>query len=283
MNENAAWYFGGGDLYDRRLRGQIEELEASVSGAYAQSSRLRSQLAQVQGDLGSKVARLARAFDAFVELSDIRNELAVFTDAAIVRHQARQLLNSVAAGRTPVPPEPPSVPGYWLVPATLALYARLNGESAEASRQAEAAVELDGERARLFLAAATRLAGPVDLPAAELFAVLPAGRGPVPWGRRKVWVAAAQGAFGPTGQELLTSALTRAVTETLGPASGAGEQPPSLVGPIAPASSARPAGDGSGGSGFEAWGGAVSHHRNDPAGVASALAELRTGSPPSRT
>lgn len=260
MNDNLAWYFGGGNWYDRRLRGQIEELEESVSGAYAQSSRLRSQLAQVQGDLGSKVARMARAFDAFVELSDIRNELAVFTGAAIVRHQARQLLGSVAAGRTPVPPEPPAVPGYWLVPATRALYARLSGDTAEAARQAEAAVELDGERARLFLAAATRLGGPVDLPAAELHAVLPAGPGPVPWGRRMLWLATAQDAFGPAGRELLASALTRALTETLGP----------------PAAPTAPAGDGAEQRGFAAWVAAVSHQRTDPAGVATALADVRT-------
>jgi hypothetical protein len=263
MNDNLAWYFGGGNWYDRRLRGQIEELEESVSGAYAQSSRLRSQLAQVQGDLGSKVARMARAFDAFVELSDIRNELAVFTGAAIVRHQARQLLGSVAAGRTPVPPEPPAVPGYWLVPATRALYARLSGDTAEAARQAEAAVELDGERARLFLAAATRLTGPVDLPAAELHAVLPAGPGPVPWGRRMLWLATAQDAFGPAGRELLASALTRALTETLGP-------------PAAPGSQDTPAGDGAEPRGFAAWVAAVSHQRTDPAGVATALADVRT-------
>jgi hypothetical protein len=259
MNEDLAWWFGDGDWYDRRLRGQIQELEESVSGAYAQQSRLRSQLATVQGNLQAKVDRMARAFDAFVELSDVRAELAVFTDAAIVRHQARLLLGAVAAGRTPVPPEPPAVPGYWLVPALRAAYARLTGDGTEAARQAEAATELDGDRARLFLAAATRLGGPADGPAAELAAVLPAGAGPLPWGRRMIWLSAGAGAFGPVGRELLVSALARSLADTFGPPPGPG-LPPAADGHAAA---------------LDEWSATIRHNRTDPPGVATALADLR--------
>lgn len=257
MGEGLAWWLGDGDWYDLRQRRQIEDLEASVSGAYSQASRLRSQLSQVQGSLQTRLDRLASAFDAFVELSDVRSDLAVYTDAVIVRHQVRLMLGAVAAGRAAPPPELPDVPGYWLVPAARALHARLDGDAGAAAKHTEAATELDADRTRYFLAAGTRLAGPVDVTAVHLAGLLPgASRVPVSATQRAFWRATAADAYGDAGRALLTSALAGALgTPGHHAPGGDGEED-------APTAWLGPAGDGMGA-------------RTTPQGVAGALAALR--------
>jgi hypothetical protein len=193
---------------ERWEQDQIQDLQYSISSAYGEASRLRSQLARVHGSLESKVDRLTAAFEAFVELSDIRADLAVYADAGLVRHHVRRMLAAVSAGRAPEPPEYPDVPGYWLVPAGRALYARLNGEPTRAAKYTEAATELDADRTRYFLTAAARLAGPVDLTAVELAALLPAPDDEAAdRAQRTVWLAAAAGAFGDAGRALVGSTL----------------------------------------------------------------------------
>ncbi|GAA4204563.1 hypothetical protein [Actinocatenispora rupis] len=211
MNEDFAWWLGDGDWYDRRQKAQIEELNSAVDGAYRQSSQLRSRLARIEGDLQSKVNRIAAAFDAFVELSDVRAELAVYTDPAIVRHQVRLLLAAVTGGGPVDPPELPEVGGYWLVPAARALYAQLVDDHAAAAKHTEQATELDAGHAKYFLTAALRLAGPVDLSAVQLAGLLPTEGRPVTYAARALWRATAAGAFGRPGQALLATSLESAL------------------------------------------------------------------------
>lgn len=196
---------------------QIQDLQSTLDSAYGETSRLRSQLARMHGGLESKVNRLTAAFEAFVELSDIRADMAVYADAGLVRHHVRRMLAAVSAGRAPDPPEYPDVPGYWLVPAGRALYARLSGEPTRAAKYTEAATELDADRTRYFLTAAVRLAGPVDLTAVELAALLPAADDEqADRAQRTMWLAAAAGAFGDAGRALVASTL----------AANLGEPPP---------------------------------------------------------
>ena len=197
-------------VQNRNIREVSSELDALRSQAYSDSSRLRSELSRIRGSLESKVDRLTAAFEAFVELSDIREQMAVYTDAAIVRHQVRLMFAAVGAGRTPEPPELPDVPGYWLVPGARALYARMSGEPTRAAKYAEAAIELGGERARYFLIAGARLAEPIDLTAVELAALLPKGEN-VTRAQRDFWLAAAAGAFGGAGRALAINAVSGAL------------------------------------------------------------------------
>jgi len=197
---------------ERWERDNIQDLQASVSAASGHASRLRSQLTQVQGDLSQKVDRLAAAFDAFVELSDIRAELAIHGDAAVARHRVRQMLAAITAGQPPAALELPDVDRYWLVPAARALQAQLTGDSAAADRFAAEAGEFDPARSAYFLAAAARLAGPTELDDAQLTALLPASSGPdVNRAQRLCWLATAAGAFGPTGRDVLAGVLRTAV------------------------------------------------------------------------
>lgn len=193
------------------------DLEYAATSAYGEASRLRSQLTRLQGGVENKVDRLTAAFEAFVELSDIRADMTAYADAGQVRHHVRELLAAAAAGRTPELPDLPEVPGYWLVPAARALYARLTGEPTRGGRYAAAATELDADRTRYFLAAALRLTGPPDLTAVELAALLPAHDDKeVNRAQRTVWLATAAGAFGDAGRALLSSTLAANLGEPAG-------------------------------------------------------------------
>ncbi|BCJ33157.1 hypothetical protein Athai_06600 [Actinocatenispora thailandica] len=271
MNEDVAWWLGDGDWYDRRQRQQIEDLDAAISGAYAQSSRLRSRLSAIEGNLSAKVNRIAAAFDAFVELSDIRAELMVYSKPAVVRHAVRELIGQLSAGATVVPPDLPEVPGYWLVPATRALYAQLTDDDATAARHIEQATELDGPRTRYFLTAALRLAGPVDLSAVQLAALLPAPGGPVTRSARAMWRATAAGAFGSPGTALLVSALVSALGR---PDAGTGPVVPEPRSGAQEDGPADPAGEAERPDRLPAWLTAIGGSGSSAGSVATALAGL---------
>ncbi len=71
------------DWYGEYTQNQrLEELRDDLASASNETRRLRSQLARVQGSLEARVEQLVRAFDAFVELSDLRHELIVYAAAA---------------------------------------------------------------------------------------------------------------------------------------------------------------------------------------------------------
>src|SRR3954470_7685263 len=83
---------------NRRIEALQGEVEAAYSYAASRSRALQSKLSQVQGTLERRLDRLATSFDAFVELSDIRMDLAVFDQEAAVRHRTRRLLMGLARG-----------------------------------------------------------------------------------------------------------------------------------------------------------------------------------------
>src|SRR6266540_2638251 len=76
----------------RELGSEVTSLTSSLAAQRRESGRLRSELAQLQGTLDERVSRLTRAFDAFVELSDLRMTLALFDPPALIRHRVRQVL-----------------------------------------------------------------------------------------------------------------------------------------------------------------------------------------------
>jgi hypothetical protein len=70
--------------YDKKQNQRLDELSSQLSHQRSEAGRLQARLAQVQGDLQGRLNGLASAFDAFVELCDLREELRAYQLDAFV-------------------------------------------------------------------------------------------------------------------------------------------------------------------------------------------------------
>lgn len=185
---------------NRRLRGLEEDLShvsASLASARSSQHRLRAELSKVRGSLEQRLDRLSRAFDAFVEISDLRVTLGLFDDHGRVRHLARQLLRGEQSSSFVT-----DVPGYWLAPAHAALSVVVDGV-ADAESLA-AARERDPLRSTVFHVLGTGLLGGRNTVTVAMLAdALPAFGPTMPGYQRAVWTLAADGFFGEAGWELV--------------------------------------------------------------------------------
>ncbi|MGW7684713.1 hypothetical protein ACWGID_28490 [Kribbella sp. NPDC054772] len=192
---------------EREQNERLEQLQSEMSSARQATSRLQSQLSKLQGGLQDRVNRLSTAFDAFVELSDLRYEMAGFLDAAELRRYASRVLSAMASG-TALPPVAAPVPQYWLGPATEAL---IGLYSSEPNDQAlHTALELDQRRTSAFLALALATLGLRHDVRSEWLDVafgVPASDGTVTRTQRVLWATAARGGFGVEGLELVVKRL----------------------------------------------------------------------------
>lgn len=214
-----------GDLFggffqesDYRQSRRIEELtddlgymRASLGQASRTASALRSDLASLRGSLETRLVRLTEAFDAFVELSSLRDQLALVAGPALVRQATRARL--AALGTAPSDGGPlldvlgtPLAPGYWLADALGAL----GPDDAEAADRAAA---IDRRRTATFLTVAGAACGRADLVArwaADALGALDTTH-PVTRAQRAVWVAAAEGRLGEDARATLRERLRAAV------------------------------------------------------------------------
>ena len=202
---------------DYRQNRRIEALQGEVEAAYgyaaSRSRALQSRLSQVQGTLERRLDRLARSFDAFVELSDVRLELAVFDREAAVRHRTRRLLMGLAQGASDPPPlDLDDCPGYWLKPAAEGLAALVRGDASAEKFTAEA-VERDADRTTLFLTLGLATAGRYADAVPWLSRSLPSLGTTVTAVQRQLWIACADGAFGEPGREHIQRRLTELLDE----------------------------------------------------------------------
>jgi len=208
------WY--GRTSYDRRQNEELDNLAGQLSYQREEAQRLKATLSRVQGGLEQRLGRLATAFDAFVELSDLREELRVFEPAATARRRARRVVlqlrtaDTVPDGLTPPPPgdSPPEAFGYWLPSALAGLVATVRGEVTTAEAELAAARACDPTRTDLFLCLALLLTGRVEQAGDHLGPLLdlPADR-PVTRAQRELWLAAADGRFGETGRTTIADRL----------------------------------------------------------------------------
>jgi hypothetical protein len=178
----------------RELQSELSTMGAQLASARSSTRRLQSELSKVTGSLEQRLNRLSAAFDAFVEISDLRITLALFDAHARVRHRARQLY-----GESPLPGELSDVDGYWLAPAVAAARATVDGQPVAPHR--ELANRRDARRATLFHLLATSLLGRPD--PAGLGEVLPELEATVPMYQRALWTLAAGGHFGAQGRDLV--------------------------------------------------------------------------------
>jgi hypothetical protein len=192
---------------ESRQNKQLEELRDEMSTAMSETWNLRSQLSKLQGGLESRLESLASAFDAFVELSDIRYELIGFADAAEVRRHAGQVLSALASGEGPPAPGR-EVAGYWLGPAVEAL----RGPASEdlAGGPLDEAIARDERRTSIFLCLALAALGRRNQVRTQwlntAFGAL-AADGTVTRVQRALWTAGARGGFGSDGLAVIVARL----------------------------------------------------------------------------
>ncbi|WP_329001609.1 hypothetical protein OHA18_01415 [Kribbella sp. NBC_00709] len=192
---------------ERRQNEQLEDLQSEMSYARQETSRLQSQLSRVQGGLQDRVERLTTAFDAFVELSDIRHETAGFVNAAELRRYASRVLTAMASS-TELPTAGEPVAGYWLGPATDALIA-LHADKPD-EQALSTAMGLDERRTSTFLVLALAALGQRHKVRSEWLDVafgVPAADGTVTRVQRVLWTTAARGGVGMDGLELVVKRL----------------------------------------------------------------------------
>ncbi|GAB3710021.1 hypothetical protein [Nocardiopsis nanhaiensis] len=196
----------------RRIRDLEERLSDSQSQLSRERTHLRSKLGQIQGTLEERLDRVSATLDAFMELTDIRADLAMFDDAALARHRTLQLLDGAALPDLTLK----DVPGYWLVPAAHGLHALLNDDVSKARVRFDEAAELDHERARCF----TALAAPLTRPehartlgasvAADMLPHLPGPGTRLNRVQRALWLLTADGSYGEDAREHLLRSTSRA-------------------------------------------------------------------------
>jgi hypothetical protein len=193
---------------NKRLAGLEEDLSyvsASLSQARASQNRLKAELSKVSGSLEQRLNRLSAAFDAFVEISDLRVTLGLFDEHGRVRHQARQLL--AGAGVADVS----DADGYWLAPALIALRGVADGVVDEEALAL--ATARDPWRTSAFHVLLTSvLGGRSTVP--TLAPALPVLPPEVPAYQRAVWLLAADGFFGADGWELARERCAEFVSGT---------------------------------------------------------------------
>ncbi|HEX6352183.1 hypothetical protein [Actinophytocola sp.] len=189
---------------NKRIRGLEEDLSyvsSSLSQARASQSRLKAELSKVSGSMEQRLNRLSAAFDAFVEISDLRVTLGLFDSHGRIRHQTKQLLAGSAAT------DVSDAEGYWLAPALVALRGIADG-AVDADALA-LAVARDPLRTKVFHALLAAVHGGRQL---SLSAALPALTDPVPMYQRALWLLAADGFAGPEGWDLVRERCASAVT-----------------------------------------------------------------------
>lgn len=162
----------GGRMSDRAQNDAIRGLRSQLD---TQRHRLNSELRHLRGTLEQRIDRMAASFDAFVELSDVREQLVPFTGAAMARRRVLLMLD----GRVPdeLHLDASAAEGdYWLLPAAHGLHALLRDDLRGAQRNFSKAADLDPLRAGVFTLLSAAERAPDTAPALAdwiLSAVLP--------------------------------------------------------------------------------------------------------------
>ncbi|GAA1434529.1 hypothetical protein GCM10009616_29170 [Microlunatus lacustris] len=142
------WFFTSEAGRTNLLRSQVDELASVSASANARSSRLSSQLAQLQGSLETRLDALSAAFDAYVELGDVREQLAAHAETAAVRRDVLAAVDALVGGRRVARVDPGEADDYWLPHAMNAVMALIAGGR---DRTAEGRARALGRQADLFV------------------------------------------------------------------------------------------------------------------------------------
>ena len=184
------WWFRNRDYV---LRERLAEVQTEAYAASARSNaRLSSKLSRLQGSLEGRLNALSAAFDAYVELGDIREQLAAYGDSAAIRRESLAAIAALGDGR-PAKPVDDRGSNSWLPTATNALIARVSGAPDEG---AEAAARQQDPSAELFLIEGAGVLGHGPEVAARVPAVLPSDGSRFDAHQQVIWQGAVDGVFG---------------------------------------------------------------------------------------
>lgn len=209
MAENiSVWRSEWGNI--RALESQLDEQRGE---AQANQRRLASQLHELQGDLSDRVDRLTASFDAFVELSEIRDHLGLFVDARRWRVAARQLVES-SLSRAPAPADEgvdglDDVAGYWLPAALRALPDLLERGSSE--EDLGEALRRDRGRTSMFVLCVGALLGSPSIADEHVVAVFDGDGANVDVAQVAIWRAASAGLLSASAVAVIQQAFARRI------------------------------------------------------------------------
>jgi hypothetical protein len=189
MGDDWGWYFTSAERRTSLLR---DELDAVRSSASAQTSRLTSQLRTLQGSIETRLTALSAAFDAYVELGDIREQLAGYPDTTVVRRDVMRAVEALAGGRRAERIEDRGE-AYWLPHAANAVIGLVHDGTPD--EEAERTAQALSPDAELFVVAACGALGRGSLVADRLPPLL-ACDDALNDDQVAVWGAAVAGSFG---------------------------------------------------------------------------------------
>ncbi|MFX4270942.1 hypothetical protein ACQBAR_10030 [Propionibacteriaceae bacterium Y1685] len=141
--DDVTWMFSNEWSRDKQLRDEIENSYAAISRANAATSRVRSQLTRLQGSMESRLQRLTTAFDAYVELGDVREQLLAYADSSATRRAVIEAIMALAEDRRPAPL--PEGGANWLEPAMNGVIAVEAGTPDPEAEARAAALSRDAE------------------------------------------------------------------------------------------------------------------------------------------
>ncbi len=221
MSDDLGWLWDNRTSYDRKQNERLDSLSSQLFQQRSEAGRLQARLAKVQGDLQGRVDRLATAFDAFVELCDVREDLRAFEPVADARNRARRVVKRLiatgrSAGQPVLPPAAdvsPELADYWLPRAVAGLVATVRGDRAAADAALAEARGRDAARTDLFLCLAFAVSERTE-PAVDLLPGLLDLRAdrPVTRAQRELWLAAGVGRLGDRGPDVVVGRLTALTT-----------------------------------------------------------------------
>ena len=189
--DDLQWFLTSRGGRDRLLRREVESLHASLSDASEQTTRLSSQLANLSGSIETRLNALSRAFDAYVELGDIREDLLAYEEPAAVRRHVRGAIEALAGGRPAAPIDPRDL-DYWLPYAMNAVIGLVQDHPADDALHHARALAPEAD---LFVVAACGALGHGEAATDLLPTVLAADDDLTPH-QQAVWRATTAGVFG---------------------------------------------------------------------------------------
>ena len=197
MTDDWQWFWAGEGGRDRILRDEVEGLHAQLSSASSQTHRLSSQLASLSGSIETRLNALSEAFDAYVELGDVREELAAYAEPAAVSRSVMGAVDALAGGRPATPVDPQGL-DYWLPYAMNAVLGLVAGRPDPAAMDRARALAPEADT---FVVATCGALGRGPA-VADLLPLVLANDGELTEQQQRIWRATANGTFGDLSEGL---------------------------------------------------------------------------------